>query len=384
MFAGRRQWAVAAVAMAAMLALLVIAAARLTGVVAVPHESGYFFPVFAPDGQSVFVVRRDVRALVAGFGWEGFTPPARVRVLRDRFDLLNIRLADGSATVVESFPPSALEGRTIEAYHGAIFGDARAHLRWADASHMDYEIAVTSYDVPQARTFVVRKVWNPGAGRFDQTGPWRETSATMSGDEPQQLHGDLEAIAVHGNEQMPCAIAVLRRGDTSGRAIVETRACREKYPGGFPAAVLAPLSRRADIERFETIRSTYAELIERGRRAGLPEGQAMLDAGEEMSRLGLFPKPTKLVAASVDCANAAPIFEIKDEEFRVGLFQDIERAIASPGHEVNKSMGAYISHRDYTTSREINTYLAAGHSSFVVRARGACWDMRIEKQKPGG
>ena len=36
-----------------------------------------------------------------------------------------------------------LEGATIEAYHGAIFGVPHAHLRWADPAHLEYEIAVT-------------------------------------------------------------------------------------------------------------------------------------------------------------------------------------------------------------------------------------------------
>jgi hypothetical protein len=360
------------------LAALVLLGAWGIGWIAVPHGVGYFSPVFARDGQSVFAITRDARAAVTGFGQEFFTAPASVRLLRDRFTLINLRLSDGRMTVVEAFPPSPLEGQQFRAYRPSIFGSPHAHLRWADADHLDYELAVTRHDTPRSRTFVIRRRWNAAAGAYDTTPPWQEAHAGMVGDEPDQLHGDREAIPVPGEYSMPCAIAILRRDQSQGRALIQTRGCRSKYPSGFPAAVLAPLSRRADIERAEKIRTTYAELVARGRASGRSEGQAMLDAGEEMSRLGLFPKTTKLVARETPCDGASPLFHISTEEFKVGLFQDIERAIAAPGTEVNKSMGSYITHRDYTTSRQINQFIDAGNSIFVVETRGKCWRLTIK------
>jgi hypothetical protein len=368
-------WTMAALPLAAVVAL----AAWGAGWAGLPRETGYLSPLFAPDGQSVLVVRRDVAALVTGFGREFFTLPATVRIRRDRLTILGIRLADGRLTELETLPPSPLEGMTIEAYHHAIFGEAHAHLRWADAAHLDYEIAVTHSRTPSARTFVTRKIWNPQTKTTAFTGPWAEGSTGMGGDEPQQLAGDLEVIAVPGDEGMACAIVVMGRHDHAGRAIVETRTCRGKYPSGYTATVLAPFSRRADIERSELIRRTYADLVERGRRAGLPEGRAMLDADDEMSRRGLYPKPTTITAQPADCAASSPLFDIADEQFAVGLFPDIDRAIASPGQPANKSMGAYITHRDYTTSQRINDYLTAGHTSFFVRAHGACWRLAIDR-----
>lgn len=122
-----------------LLTILLIAAgaAWRIGLVSVPHETGYFAPIFAPDGKSVFTIRREARALVTGPGVEFFTPPATVRLQRDRFDLLNITLPDARVTVVETCPPSPLEGSSIRAYHGAIFGVPHAHLRWADAAHLE-------------------------------------------------------------------------------------------------------------------------------------------------------------------------------------------------------------------------------------------------------
>ena len=373
-----RRWKRVVIALGAAVVVLAAAAVWLIGLVSAPHGTGYLSPVFAPDGVSILAIRRDVSALVTGFGWEFFTPPATVRVRRDRFELLSVRVADGQITVLETFPPSPLEGNQIRAYHGGIFGVAHAELRWADATHLDYEIAVTRHDSPLARTFVVRRAWNPKTGTYLHTTPWQETSSGMGGDEAHQIHGDLEAIAVPGDELLPCAIVVLRR-DGSAAPLVETPICRRNYPGGISPAVVAPLSRRADIERDQTVRTTYAALVARGRAAGQNEGAAMIEAGREMQRLGLYPKTTKLVAESAGCEGAPPLVAISDEEFRYGLFPDIEAAIEKPGTEVDKSMGAYVTHRDYTTSKRINDYLNEGQSRFVVRAHGACWRMSVRR-----
>lgn len=357
---------------------LVAVAVWASGAVAVSHGTGYLSPLFAPDGQSVFAVTREASATIVGPGYEFFTPPAVVWLQRDRLRLVNIRLDGGRVTVLETFPPSPLEGQRIEAYHHAIFGVPYAHLRWVDAGHLGYEVAVTRHDTPSSRTFAIRRIWDVQARRSTVTPLWQESSTAMAGDEPQQLHGDLEVIAVQGEELMPCAIALLHK-DATASALIETAACRRKYPSGLTAAVLAPLSRRSAIERAETVRTTYAALVERGRRGGLPEGEAMLAAGREMQRLGFYPKSTTLVAHAQPCVEGSTRFTITDEQFRVGLFPDIEKAIARPDQEIEKSMGAYITHRDYTTSQAINAFLDAGHTQFVVEARGGCWQVTIQR-----
>jgi hypothetical protein len=364
-------------AIALVLLIAVAALAWRSGIVSAPHETGYFAPLFSPDGRSVFAIAREVRAIVTGFGAEFFTPPATVRIRRDRFRLVRFDVSGATITTVEELPPSPLEGARIEAYHGAIFGVPHAHLRWADAEHLEYEIAVTRHDSPLSRTFVARKVWNPAARAYATPPPWQEGTTQMAaGDEPQRLRGDYEAIAVPGIEMMPCAIALLDRKSAEALTLVETPACRRKYSSGISVAVLEPLSRRAEIERMEKIKSTYADLVARGRQSGLSEGQAMLDAGKAMQRLGLYPKTPTLVAERAGC-DATPLFAISDAEFTYGLFPDIEAAIARPGVEVDKSMGAYITHRDYTTSRQINEHLDAGHTTVVIRARGACWRLTV-------
>jgi len=369
----------------AILLSLGAAAAWQTGLLGLRLETGYYSPVFTADGESVIAVRREVSATITGFGYEFFTPPATVRVHRDRFALVSLRASDGRMTVLQRFAASPLEGQKFEAYHGAIFGSPQVHLRW-EGNRLQYEIGVTRYATPSSRTFVLRGEgtipWLPPSGGRGRDEPsssaWKETYAGMGGDEAQQLYGDAEAIAVPGEEAMPCAVALLRR-DTV-QVLEQTGVCRRRYRAGITAADLAPISRRAAIERMETIRRTSADLVRQNRAAGLPEGEAILKADKEMERLGYYPKSTTLVAQTTTC-DATPLFTISDDEFRFGMFSDIERAVASPGEEVDKSMGDYVIHRDYRTSAALNEYLKAGHTTFVVRARGACWRLTISRPR---
>lgn len=355
--------------------------AWFAGLVGVPRAEGYFSPVFSPDGKTVFALTRNVLATKVGFGHQFFTPPATVRLHRDRFTLIGLRVADGRATVIDQLPPSPLEGTRFSAYHGSIFGVPRADLRWMKGL-LEYEVAVTRHDTPASRTFVIRRTWNPAAARAASGMPsWQEAHTNMGGYEPLQLHGDLEVLAIPGDELMPCAIAVAGRNEPRARVLVETPLCRKNYPAGLGPDELRPISRRDEIERAETIRTTYAALVERGRQAGLAEGAALLAAGKEMSRLGLYPKTTTLVASAVECTAASPLFRIVDAQFDAGLFQDIAAAIATPGEEVDKSLGAYVTHSAYTTSREINEFLDAGNSVFFVAARGRCWRLTVTRPR---
>lgn len=377
MMTSMRRWVIGSIA--AVLAVTTTIALGF-GLVGFPRATGYFSPIFATDGQTVYTIRRTAMATVIGPGQQLFTPPAQVRVHRDRFSLLRLRIADGKVSVLDELPASPFEGASLRAYHGAIFGTPRAHVRRA-GDRIEYEVGVTRHDTPLARTFVLRRMYDPAAGVATGTTEWVESHPAMFGDEAAQLHGDLETMAMPGEEFMPCGIAVLRQGETQARSLIQTSVCSRKYPAGFGAVVVVPLSRRADVERAEMLRTTHAQLVDAGRRAGLSEGDALLAAGKEMSRRGLYPKTPTIVAAPVECGSVAPIFRIAQEQFDVGLFPDIAEAIASPGEEIDKSMGAYITHRDYTTSQEINAFLDAGNAVFHVHARGRCWRLTVERPR---
>jgi hypothetical protein len=177
---------------------------------------------------------------------------------------------------------------------------------------------------------------------------------------------------------MGCAIVLAGSTSAAAQVLAETESCRTKYPDGYTGAVIASLSRRAGIERAARVRRTYEDLVARGRQKGLSEGQAMLHASEELNRIGLYPKTAMLAATQRDCTGAAPIADIADAQFDAGLFSDIERAIALTGRKVPKVSGAYAARQGGTAGRQIDAYLDAGHSTFVVRARGACWELWVE------
>src|SRR5207253_10907165 len=120
-------------------------------------------------------------------------------------------------------------------------GRPHAELRWADAEHLEYELAVTRPSVTFSRTFVGRRQWDPRANRFHVTGPWEEAPDTMAGNEPLQLHGDVEVMAAPGPEQMPCAIAILRRGEAEAqrRAQPAARLRHDRVVRREPGRVLA-------------------------------------------------------------------------------------------------------------------------------------------------
>ena len=363
--------------------VLVLAGVWLLGLAGAPRGTGYFSPVFSPDGGSILAIRRDTAAFTAGFGYEFFTPPATVFVRSDHYALVRIALADQRETRIGELPSSPLVGTRLQAYHGAIFGSSSAHLRW-EAGRLSYAVAVTRYDVPQSRTFAVRGHWNEQTHRFVETPTWRQGLDVSGGDEPEQLFRNLEVLALPGSEGLPCGIVTIDRDSGLVTPLVMTTVCRVKYPSGPTMTDVKDLSRRHDIEHSLEITQTYAALVAKGVAAGASESNAMLQANKEMERLGHFPRSPTLTATRVNCPGGDPVFTISDEEFKVGLFQDIEQAIAHPGDEIDKG-GDYVLHQQFDTSRQINEYLAdRSHTTFHVATRGACWRMAIDRHESKG
>jgi len=359
------------------LGVLVVGVVLLSGAVTLGRDRGYFAPIFTPDGQSIYTIRREVSATLIGFGYEFWSPPATVRVHRDRFALLKVRLADRHVEIVQEFPPSPLEGTRLNAYHGTIYGGGRGYLRWADSEHLEYFLAVTNTDAPSARTFVIRRQWDSKAGNWRAVSNWQPGYDSMGGDVPGQLSGDREVIAVRGDESLPCAVVILREGDEKAQPVLETGTCRAKYGAGYTRQALAEFIHRTDIERVQRMERTYADLVAQGRAAGLNEGAAMLRANKEMERLGYYPKSPTIVAHREACGTGAPTFHISDEEFKVGLFQDIDKAIAHPDEEVDKG-GEYVLHQSYDTSRQLNAYLSEHrNATFFIEGHGGCWSLKV-------
>jgi hypothetical protein len=346
------------------------------------HDTGYFAPRFTADGSAVVMIVREARAMVTGLGYETFTPPARSRVSRDRFSLVRVRLADRKAEVLATFPPSPVEGRWIETYRPRIYGSATAHLRWAEPGALEYEIGVSIPKQPSSETYVLERRWDAGTRAWIGGDTWRPGSTGMGGSDPSQLHGDREVVAVAaGGGAMACAVVIVTEGQARGEPVVESASCRKAHPDGYQADALTDLLRRDDIERAALLRSTHDRLVAEARARGRSEGDAAMDAIGGMRRLGLYPRPPMLVATRVEAADpSAPLFAISDEEFRVGLFADLREALDRPGEEVEKSSGAYIVHRDFDTSRQLNAFLTGqGDVTFFVDADGAVWRVHLDR-----
>jgi hypothetical protein len=84
-------------------------------------------------------------------------------------------------------------------------------------------------------------------------------------------------------------------------------------------------------------------------------------------------------AAKID---KSALFSIAREEMASGIFPDIEKAVARPGEEIDHDTDGYLTHRDYTTSARLNSYLQTGKMQFYVRYLGDIYEMTIKKPEP--
>ena len=75
-----------------------------------------------------------------------------------------------------------------------------------------------------------------------------------------------------------------------------------------------------------------------------------------------------------------PLFSITEMEFRVGLFQDIERAIKAPGTEVERS-GKYVIHRDYSNSQKLNRFFESRERLFYVETQGRTYRLELTEAR---
>ena len=123
---------------------------------------------------------------------------------------------------------------------------------------------------------------------------------------------------------------------------------------------------------------------------GLTEYEASLKVTLQMQDLGFYARPPQLVAQALSRQRARaleqqgalePLFSITEMEFRVGLFQDIERAIKAPGAEVERS-GRYVIHRDYSNSQKLNRFFESGERLFYVETQGRTYRLKLTEARP--
>lgn len=108
------------------------------------------------------------------------------------------------------------------------------------------------------------------------------------------------------------------------------------------------------------------------KRQGLREGEALLRTLDEMERLGLYPKDPKFIAREVNQQkNGVHLFHISEQEFFVGMFQDIDKAIRKPGTEID-FWGNYVRNRDFDKSEKLNGFFKNGGTEFYGEQAEKC------------
>jgi len=342
--------------------LLVIATGMVLAATVPERRTGYLAPIFTPDGGAIAAVRHELDAWVFGPGWEMLTPPARVWVRRDRYYIVRLDRRTGEETVVATPPPSPIEDTWMSAYRSSGYGASAAGLSWRGGV-LAWRVTLTSAGSEPQRVFEITST--------SMASGWsRVPSAAMSGDDHAVLSGDDEVVVV---PSAPCAVLLLNDARKSVRVVSPPERCGRSQPP-IDYATVRQYARRAGLERLAAIEAIRAEMTRAARAHGASEMEAELEAIDALERAGYYARPPQLVATPLPPAEVAarrarktltPLFTITAMEFRVGLFPDIEQAIASPGTEI-RYHGPYLRHTDFTTSDALNALLASGAQDFFV------------------
>jgi hypothetical protein len=343
------------------------------------HE-GYFSPVFSPDGASVYFVQRNTTGFTWGLGWEHFTPPAHAYAFSDRFSLRRLDLESGQVQVVKDWPQSPAVRRHLRAYRGRIFQLANARLGFAENGELEYMVRISITRVPRSERHRLSRVWDQSLGAVIEEDAWQSGDATASGYAEDSVRGTRELIALKGKEFFPAAILLRDHGNGSEQILLSNRDFDDLYGEGVPERVVDEQSKYAQVTRIRNLRKTHADLMARFRAAGLTEGEAYSRTSKEMQRLGFYPKSPTITATKVAEADGdLPLFEIAELEMASGVFPDIEKAIASPGTEIDDPNSRYVIHRDYENSAKLNALLATGAQRYQVRYRGQVYELVINR-----
>lgn len=368
----------------ALLALLAWACVR--GVVSQPGEEsygGYFAPVYSPDGQNVYFVERHTSgtAKVTRPTDLFFSAPKYdVFVATDTFSLKRLHVQSGQVEELVRLSPSPIEGQRYEAI-GSAFQVPDARLRFIKGQQLEFNVCLTA-----AREYFSSGVWTEARHAAEISRSWKESYCEMGGYDEWPLFGDSELMEVRGDRHLfPVAIIAYNHVTGGVKVLVKNKDYERLYPNGVPLRQIQENSRRSKMERQQAMLRTHEELLQKYKAMGMVEAQALLRTAKDMQRLGYWPKTSTIVARRLGREEAAKtdldkdaLFSIAKDEMESGTFQDIERAIASPGQEIDKDYD-YPIHRDYTTSARLNAFLKTGKTRFYVRYLGDTYELTITK-----
>jgi hypothetical protein len=344
--------------------------------------TGYYAPTFTPDGGAVVLLERQVTGISWGLGYEHFTVPAHSYVLADELKLRSIDLESGTARDLEVLPELPTVGRHLRAYRGRLYHYLSADLRFSHTSVPDIRLKLSIPRVPTSEQYNFSRLLGADAG--ESTAGWREGGMPVYPSSAQRVYDTLELLTVPGAEALPCGVVLYDHANQAHRYIAGAAACARAHPDGYAETKLLERSQYAAVKRIETLRTVRQQLMEKFRAQGMIEGDAAIATIDEMRRLGFYPKPTTIEATPLDEEGKARYlarewrsFKISDQEFLVGLFQDIERALDRPGEEV-EFFGRYTRHRDFDNSEALNAYLKDRPEGFLLEAGGRTYAMTID------
>lgn len=368
----KTRYVILAATFLAVVAGVTIGGVLLLGLFSFEHHCGFFAPVWDAEGEYVYFVERETRGRAWGMGWEFFSPPAHARIARDELRLKRLHVASGDAETLIELPNSPLEGKTLRNYRGRIFSILSALVE-VDESRVTYQARLSIPRTPTSQVWSLEGTWPQQAGEPE----WRDDQALHFGPSEEVLRYGRELIVLPGPESFPCAI-ILVEPDRSHDVLVQTSEFDRWYPDGVPVNLVFERSRREDIERLRTLRRTKTELVKRFMAEGMNEGTALLRANDELEELGLLPKTPKMLATAIDTAPPdLRVFDIPQQRFDVGLFQDIAAAIGALGEEVDTSTGTYLKYAEDETGVELREWRNDGNDRFVVRTEGRLYLMEI-------
>lgn len=350
------------------------------------NYDGYHAPVYSPDGRYVYFVERNTRgtAMVTNVRDLLSSPKYDVSVDKDTFTLKRLHIESGRIEELTHLSPSPIEGQHYEGI-GSPFHYSRALLRFTKEGPLTFDVCLTVDQQPRARSYLSSGVWTESKNAAEISSNWKEASCMLGGDNESPLFGDWELLEARGDYGLfPAAIIAYNHVDGSVKVLVKNKDYNRLYPNGVPLDYIKNTSRRAAIERLQTVMRTHKELMQKHRASGMTEIEAELQTTRDMQRLGYYPKPTMIVARrlrrdEIGTIDKEVLFSIAKGEMESGIFQDIERAIAKPGEEFEKDSSTYHIHRDYSNSARLNAFLESGKMQFYVRYLDETYELTIKK-----
>jgi hypothetical protein len=370
----------------ALIAVIALAYVRVSKGAVETYE-GYFAPVYSPDGQYVYFIERRTSGTARQTNKTDFffgSAKFDVSVAKDSFSLKKLHVQSGEVEELIRFSPSPIEGQSYEAT-GSAFHVPDVRLKFKKEGQLEFNVCLTVHQVPMAKEYLSAGMWIEAQHAAEISRSWENSPCQIAGYDEWPLFGDLELMEVRGDQYFPVAIITYNHVTNGVKVLVKNKEYARLYPDGVPLQQLQEHSLRQKIERQQTMLRTHEELLQKYKAMGMSEIPALLRTGKDMQRLGYYPKSTTMVARRLGREEAAKtnidkdaLFSIAKDEMRSGTFFDIEKAIASPGEEIDKDSD-YPIHRDYSTSARLNAYLKTGKTRFYVRYLGNTYELTIKK-----